>query len=81
MRTRQPNGDDMLINGVESLRDANIARLKMVHFHHTDGRFCGTSEQASKFSFDLNAVTCSHCKGRDTFALSPRAAQWVESES
>ena len=65
--------------------NANIpteaTRLKMVHFHHTDGRFCGTSEQARQFSFDPNAVTCSHCKGRDAFALSPRAAQWVESES
>lgn len=50
-----------------------------IHFHSSDDRFCGSTEQARRFSFDPHKVTCARCQDRDCFVLSTEAAEYVRS--
>lgn len=50
-----------------------------IHFGSFDERFCGSHEQRRRFTLDPNEVTCSACKARDRFLLSPSGAALLES--
>lgn len=39
-----------------------VALGRLVHFHHSDKRFCGCKENPRQFSFDPAKVTCPDCK-------------------
>lgn len=49
----------------------------MIHFHHSDDRFCGLTKQFREFAIDANEVTCPTCKAQDTFVLSAEALAFV----
>jgi len=44
-----------------------------IHFSRTDERFCGSTQEGRRVSFDANEVTCPHCKSKDGFVLSASA--------
>ena len=53
--------------------------MRTIHFHHSDTRFCGTTERPREFCLDPNEVTCEECKRRDTFTLSASGRAYLKS--
>lgn len=49
-----------------------------VHFHRSDSRFCGNTDQWRRFTFDPNDVSCGACMGRDRLTLSEAGRAYVE---
>lgn len=41
---------------------------RVVHFHSSDGRFCGSKEQMRQFAMDPQLVTCRECLAKNTLA-------------
>lgn len=52
---------------------------KPIHFHRSDARFCGSNEQARRFTCTDDEVTCEHCLDNVTYVLSPEARAYVNS--
>lgn len=50
----------------------------VVHFHQSDGRFCGTTQQLRRWTTNPNDVTCAECKEKDRFVLSPSGRALLE---
>lgn len=56
-----------------------MRKKQIIHFHHSDDRFCGSQEQPRRFTLDPNEVTCPDCQAKDTFVLSPAGEAYVKS--
>lgn len=51
---------------------------ELVHFHHSDDRFCGSTGKFRCFALDPNEVTCPRCMSRDTFVLSEGGQKFLD---
>lgn len=61
------------------MTEARTLAADAVHFHSSDGRFCGSAAKPRRFTLDPNDVTCRACMAKDTFELSPDGAAYVAS--
>ena len=53
--------------------------MDTIHFHSSDGRFCGAIDRPRQFSTDDNKITCQQCLARDTVDLTEQGREYLKS--
>lgn len=49
----------------------------VVHFHHSDDRFCGSRAKGREFTFDVDRVSCPKCEGKIGLFITEQGQQAI----